>query len=147
MDTTIENLLCIIYISKSVEPQNDDMLTKILHTSREWNFEHGITGILLYNKCDFMQVLEGPSQEVDLMFEKIKLYKRHKEVLQIVGKKVKNRSFGKWAMAFRTVNSNFFEQVHIEAYNDLSNSRLLPDKPNADDSILTLIKLFIAINP
>jgi hypothetical protein len=147
MEPTNEDLHCIIYISKSVEPQNDEMLTKILTTSQAWNFEHTITGILLYHDGNFMQVLEGSDNEIQSLFEKIKIDKRHEDVYQVVGKEVKSRSFSKWSMAFRTADKIFFEQVHIEAYNDPLNNRLLPDNPNADNSILSLIKLFIAMNP
>ena len=146
METTTEDLQCIIYVSKSVA-LDDEILTKILATSRAWNFEHNITGILLYNDGNLMQVLEGPGNEIKPIFEKIKMDKRHKEVSLIVSKDVKCRSFSKWSMAFRTVDKNLFNQIQIEAYNDPLNTRLLPDNPNADNSILSLINLFTAIIP
>ena len=146
METTTEDLQCIIYVSKSAA-LDDGILTKILAISRAWNFEHNITGILLYNDGNFMQVLEGPGNEIKSIFEKIKKDKKHKEVSLIACKNVKCRSYSEWSMAFRTVDKNLFNQIRIEAYSDPLNTRLLPDNPNADDSVLSLINLFIAIIP
>lgn len=142
-----EDLHYLIYVSKAVVPFDDAMLQNILSESRSWNGKHHLTGILMYHNSNIMQVLEGSAKELDFIFEKIKGDKRHTGVHKVAGKKIENRSFSKWSMAFRTADETLFDRVSFEAYNDPLNRSLLPDEEEPDNSILSLINIFIAINP
>ena len=55
----------LIYQSQSLVPFEPIELTTLLNRSRMYNRYHDITGILLYTPDGrFLQVLEGPRQEV-----------------------------------------------------------------------------------
>ena len=75
-------------------------LQGILATSRTNNPHLGLTGALLYNSGYFAQVLEGPLQAVEQIFEVIQQDTRHSDVTIVQSGPVSEREFPEWAMAF-----------------------------------------------
>ncbi|MBK9207916.1 MAG: BLUF domain-containing protein [Anaerolineales bacterium] len=65
-------MISIIYVSTSVRLLSDDELMDILKVSRENNSVSDVTGLLLYKGGNFMQVLEGPEDVVNALYEKSK---------------------------------------------------------------------------
>ena len=65
-----EDLKHVIYVSR---PTHFDhmVLDNILITSRSNNFEIGVTGNLICHSDLFLQMLEGPSDAVERLYEKI----------------------------------------------------------------------------
>lgn len=49
----------LVYSSTTDHDWSQDELVAVLDWSRAWNSEHGVTGLLLYRDCAFMQFLEG----------------------------------------------------------------------------------------
>ncbi len=76
-------------------------LTKILDVSRKNNDPLLITGLLVYFEGTFVQVLEGNTKDVDLIFSKILKDQRHRNVTLLNEEMIDQREFGKWEMAFR----------------------------------------------
>ena len=142
--TTGALLNYVVYISKEAFRFDKKTLSEILVRSREWNAEHGISGILLYHSGNIMQVLEGSEEEVQAIFKAIETDKRHKEVTKIADNFIEKRNFKDWSMAFRTASPEFFHEV--SGYTQL-NGNLLPEERTANHSILFLLKTFLALNP
>lgn len=134
----------IIYISNAALNFDKKVLTEILKESRDWNHAHGITGILLYDGGNIMQILEGKKEEVQTIFRKIETDKRHKHVTKIADDCTEERSFGEWSMAFRSATPDFFQSLN--GYTKL-NADLLPDGNSENHSVLFLLKTFLALNP
>ena len=60
----------LLYCSVSVAPQITDVdLEHILDSSRCRNLEVGITGVLLYYRGAFVQILEGSKESVENIYE------------------------------------------------------------------------------
>jgi len=95
------DLISTVYISAAIAPFTPPELVELLRISREKNAEHGLTGMLLYNDGNFMQVLEGPPASVDALMANIRRDPRHIRVTVLLRKKVEARTFGQWQMAFR----------------------------------------------
>lgn len=72
----------------------------ILLRARANNQRHDVTGALLFSDGCFAQVLEGPAESVEAIFETIQCDPRHAEVTILHLHPVAERSFGKWSMAF-----------------------------------------------
>ena len=72
----------------------------ILARARTNNQRSGITGALLFSDGCFAQVLEGPPDAVEAIFETIQCDPRHCEVTLLSLQPVAERSFGSWSMAF-----------------------------------------------
>lgn len=98
-------MLSLIYVSSSVKLLSDAELLDILKVSRENNTSKEITGLLLYKGGNFMQVLEGPDEVVDALYEKIKADPRHKDVSVISREQISARQFSAWEMAFQNLDN------------------------------------------
>jgi len=98
-------MLSLIYVSISVNLLNDEELLSILKVSRENNASKDVTGLLLYKGGNFMQVLEGPDEVVNDLYEKIKLDSRHKDVSLISREQISARQFSSWEMAFQNLDN------------------------------------------
>jgi len=67
----------ISYVS-SVNPNlTENDIQEVLHYTRNWNNDHGITGILLFSDGNFFQVLEGETDILKSLLSRIVKDKRH----------------------------------------------------------------------
>jgi hypothetical protein len=96
-------LIQLIYTSKATGDLSDDQLAAILKASVSNNKLHGITGLLLFSRGTFMQLLEGEASDVDAAFERINTDPRHHAIEAHVRTPVKAREFGEWYMGYRAV--------------------------------------------
>ncbi len=91
----------LIWVSAAVRPFSPDDLGRLLKRSRAGNQVRGITGILLYHKESFLQLMEGPSSEVEFVFEnRIRKDPRHADITVLLRRTVVERSFPDWSMGF-----------------------------------------------
>jgi len=73
-------------------------LNNILAHAQRANPSRGITGALICREDVYLQMLEGPEEEVRKAMERIGRDDRHLEFQIHVEKTVPERMFGKWAM-------------------------------------------------
>lgn len=97
-------LIQLIYLSTARELMNDDQLAELLLQSQKNNAPLDITGALIYHDGNFIQLLEGPEENVLTIYEKIKKDKRHVSVTTLVQSPIQQREFESWSMAFQNVN-------------------------------------------
>ena len=91
-------MLQLVYISSSVgQPTN----AEILAVSRRNNARDGITGLLYGDGVRFMQVLEGPDDQVEAAYARIRLDPRHRAAVVLSRRVVTVRRVGPWDMAAR----------------------------------------------
>lgn len=95
----------IIYISMAsgVGPSQAD-LRALLAQSVCHNQSAGLTGLLLYARSGYMQLLEGESAALESLFARIRQDPRHSRVTTLLHGPVAQRSFPQWAMAFRRLD-------------------------------------------
>ncbi len=74
------------------------ILNGILLDARRANARDGVTGALICRADIYLQLLEGPQEEVKNTLERIKRDDRHLEVRVHVAENVSERMFGEWAM-------------------------------------------------
>ncbi len=89
-------------------------LNDLLVKSQKSNRENNISGILLHINGEFIQVLEGSKKAVLDLFEKIKLDKRHKNIIPFDEKSITESYFPGYFMAFdpeHYKNTNEFESL------------------------------------
>ena len=118
-------MLSLIYVSTSEKLLNDEELLDILKASRENNSSKDVTGLLLYKGGNFMQVLEGPDEAVEALYEKIKADPRHKDVSVLSREQISARQFPAWEMAFQNLDNP-------EVRNEPGYSQFLHDEFIAD---------------
>lgn len=98
-------LIRLIYSSEGVDITEED-LAAILKSSNENNVKHEITGILMYGQGQFVQVLEGPMDEVKKLYLKIEKDPRHQNTERLLEEEIEDRVFGQWAMAYSALSAD-----------------------------------------
>ena len=103
MSASSNPLRRVVYVSHVVSdalPGGRTMLEDILAAARRNNSRLGVTGALLYSNRRFAQVLEGPPDAVEQIFETIQCDPRHDHVAVIEVSAPESRAFADWSMAF-----------------------------------------------
>lgn len=94
------NLLQIIYASASDVKMKADELSEILNSARENNAKADISGMLVYHSGSFLQVLEGPEEDVSNLFAKIEKDPRHGAINVLFRDTVPEKEFEDWSMGY-----------------------------------------------
>ena len=95
----------VVYASTALVPFSTNMLYQLLWQARKANHAREITGILLYHNNSFLQLLEGPEEAIQPLFERIYSDPRHKpHVLNNWG--ITHRYYDEWLMSFVDPNLN-----------------------------------------
>lgn len=101
------NIYSIAYFSKSTINGTRENIVQaiesILKIARAKNAELDITGALLYSGGYFSQVIEGPMDPLEELFEVIQNDPRHSEVKVLHFNPVEARYFSDWSMALAGV--------------------------------------------
>jgi len=93
-------LFQLMYRSAAVEPMDTEALHALLAQARARNSRWGITGLLLYKKGRFLQVLEGLEQPVRDLFASIARDTRHTDIQIVFTSPIERRTFPDWQMGF-----------------------------------------------
>jgi hypothetical protein len=127
-----ENLHSLAYFSRSTLSASGGTahveLGRILASARKNNVKQGVTGALIFSDDYFAQVLEGPRESINAIFEGIECDPRHSHVTIIHFKPIQTRQFSNWSMAFAKVPEAGAAQLGV---NDLLNN---PSKTQAYDA-------------
>ena len=99
------------YVSSAVKEFTKPELVALLERSREKNLRLGITGLLVYQGGNFMQVLEGDEQSVRYLYEIIYGDPRHKDIYILFDETIPEREFPNWSMAFRDLDAEEYRDL------------------------------------
>ncbi|CAH2602576.1 BLUF domain-containing protein [Rhodovastum atsumiense] len=109
-------MLQAIYCSTATRRFSEDELLELLEKARIKNARLEITGMLIYDQGMFMQVIEGPKENIEGLLLHLLDDPRHHRVRILSTKAIEVREFGYWEMAFFREN-NLKEQA--DGYLDL----------------------------
>ena len=94
------------YISHEVLNFQEEDLRELLVQSRQKNKDMDLTGLLLFDKPIFMQVLEGSATSVDQIIADIEADKRHYAMdIIYTNDHLAEREFANWRMGCRILGS------------------------------------------
>ena len=126
----------IVYLSSASKLFTEDELKEIVDISVKNNTRLGITGMMLYNEGNFIQVLEGEEEIVKNRYSIIERDSRHFGMLVITDGHVENRTFPSWSMGFKIIPALVFSQ-----FDQLKNPK---ERLSNDDShpAIALLKSF-----
>jgi hypothetical protein len=71
----------IVYISRPADGLTIDDVHRLVFEARGFNAMNGLHGLLSYDARGFLQVLEGSSDAVDEMFAKLRIDRRHRDMV------------------------------------------------------------------
>jgi hypothetical protein len=100
-----------------MEPFTDDQLFELLHQARINNARDGITGLLIYHRDLFLQVIEGDDTAVSRLFARIRRDPRHADVTMVNINPISQRSFNEWTMGL--FNGDERTSASITGFDDL----------------------------
>lgn len=106
----------IIYSSIGNQDLNKNELDKFLDPIRKNNKLLNVTGMLLYSKGSFLQVLEGEEDVVKSLYNKISKDTRHSKVTKIVEEPIYKRDFENWSMGCSILTNK--DIANIDGIND-----------------------------
>lgn len=92
----------LVYVSSAVRLLNLEEIEYLLKRARERNKEYGITGVLLYVGGNFMQYIEGPKDNLDIIYKIIQEDDQHTGLILVSREAIESRQFGDWSMAYQT---------------------------------------------
>lgn len=90
----------LIYLSSAARLLTPQELRDLLATSRRNNARVGIGGILLYWDGNFLQYIEGPREQIDLLMAKVSADPLHGGIIVLQRQEIAERAFPDWTMAF-----------------------------------------------
>ena len=93
-------MLSVIYVSVADPLLSPADINAILTSSRRNNARDALTGALIYNGHNFMQLLEGPADRVDACLAVIRDDSRHSGMIEIRRRAIERRDFADWAMLY-----------------------------------------------
>jgi len=96
----------LVYRSLASESFNISQIYGMLSKAKDYNFEHHITGCLLYHNNNFLQLIEGEEKEVLKLFQKISTENRHHSLQMLESDHIEKRVFDEWSMAFHDYGQN-----------------------------------------
>lgn len=99
-------LIELVYSSTAVRHFSDEELADLLKKSVENNQKKDVTGLLLYSKGTFMQVLEGEADVVDELVAIIGADPRHRDIEMHLRTPAFEREFSKWHMGYRAISQS-----------------------------------------
>lgn len=131
-------LVSISYVSAAAEPFDDARLAELLEQSRRSNHEHDLTGMLLYRRGRFFQVLEGPQDAVDELMTKIRRDPRHTDVRMLLSEEIDERRFSEWTMGYEPIGvpSTLAPEGFRDTFDDL-------ESDDDDDAIRAVRELTV----
>lgn len=126
----------LLYRSRAMASFNEIKIDQMIKTAKVFNKENNISGMLLQVDRCFMQIIEGPKEQIEYLFyKKIFQDKRHWQVKVLLEGPIEKRSFESWSMELKS----------IENYGGLNKSEneILKEKcVNDPDLALEILKYF-----
>ncbi|MBO6783047.1 MAG: BLUF domain-containing protein [Alphaproteobacteria bacterium] len=101
----------ILYASSAIVPFNPEQLDELLRISRRNNASVGVTGMLLYYDGNFIQYIEGGSEALDGLYDRIAADPRHRGLLVLDSGEISDRILPEWSMGFEDVSPQDDEAI------------------------------------
>lgn len=100
----MSDLVQLIYVSSTVGLMSQDELKELLISARDANKKHGITGMLLHDHGNVMQVIEGPKAAIEQLYQNLENDPRHVGVIVLVNEPITEREFPEWSMSYQNLS-------------------------------------------
>lgn len=132
-------LTTIIYRSHISKETSESEVQRFIDKANRRNLESEVTGILLFDGAHFLQLLEGPEDEVESIYQTICDDKRHFTLIELLRDYSTERHFGKVGMELFDLR-NYESSKVLAAVLERGTSRF---NLTYDDRTLQFIKSFV----
>jgi hypothetical protein len=97
-------LFQLLYLSRTTLAWSPAELERLVTLSQQRNAADDLTGLLLYGRGHFVQLLEGRRQALLLTFDRISRDTRHADVQVLLDGRIEQRAFAGWSMGLINVD-------------------------------------------
>ncbi|MGB6229724.1 MAG: BLUF domain-containing protein [Litorimonas sp.] len=98
-------LLEIVYSSRTPQPLDSEEVRRLLDHARRKNTDWGVTGLLCYDRTQFLQIIEGETDVIMDLFHSIQNDPRHTDIRILHEGDIDSRAFSDWKMAYEPIPS------------------------------------------
>jgi len=95
----------LLYTSKARPNLAKSELDAILVSAQRNNAKIGVTGFLLFDGVNFVQLLEGAERDVQQIYRRVCSDDRHSNVEALLQENKPHRSLSNWAMAYSHIDA------------------------------------------
>ncbi len=113
----------IVYSSQAVRAFTEADLAALLEHAQASNLRAGITGVLLHTTGRFVQCIEGPSDAIDDLYERINADSRHADVLTLQETVLPQACFEQWTMGCALVTQAEFLRLNSATWERASSDK------------------------
>lgn len=138
---TAHPIFSLSYISTATETIDADALSDILKTAQRRNGEADVTGVLIFNGLNFLQVLEGNEAAVRTIYASILRDDRHTGVRLVSEGTQATRVFPQWSM-YAAVLANM-RTSHLTDFPAASADLVIPT--GAGEDLKTILSNFLTL--
>jgi hypothetical protein len=120
----------IVYISEYAGTLEDvdRQLANIRETSKRFNQDNQISGVLFFLNNRFMQVLEGETKALEKLLEKIEADPRHTRLTYLLRVPISERQLADWNMdTFNLAKTEAFRPETLQAITRIYLANVEPD--------------------
>lgn len=93
-------MLSVIYVSVADPGLTPDDIASLVEGAQRCNARDELTGALIYNGQNFMQLLEGPVAKAEACLARIRADRRHNGMIEIRRRLVTTREFAGFSMLY-----------------------------------------------
>lgn len=117
----------ICYISNFAKGLTNSAISELIDNVNLNNTRQQITGLLILKNKHFFQILEGESQKIDTLFEKIKKDKRHKGIIKLLDTNIDGKIFNDYNGGKFETFQKYADMKRLYLYfNWIKNANYLP---------------------
>ena len=87
-----------VYISTATGDLRSEGVSDILAASARNNVSSGVTGFLIFNGRNFLQLVEGAQEALTALMEKLACDERHTGIVRLVDIAIEQRDCADWTM-------------------------------------------------
>lgn len=138
-------MLQLVYISEAKEDISLQEVNEIVAKATAFNQQKHITGCLVFHGGHFLQILEGPENEVKQLFDKIIVDQRHSSVQLLRQEITEKQHFASWNMAFHGFDDREIKKMSQKMFKeDLTSFSQFVSKPTFTSEIFwTYVKILL----
>jgi hypothetical protein len=116
-------LIAFAYASQAIDGLPADKIEKLANDAASFNALAGVTGLLLFDGCRFLQYLEGPDDGIAAVYPRIHFSQSHSDIVELARGRVSRRRFPYWSMRWIPVDGAALREATLSDWTGLAQRR------------------------
>jgi len=131
-------LQTLCYVSSSNSNLKAADLEELFRTTKRNNLKLNISGILIFNSGNFLQIMEGEQKSISKLYKKIGSDNKHSNLIKLIESPISERLFEDYETGFSIINDRKQSKQLEDYLNWLKAAEI-----KSIDNIVSIIEKFI----